>query len=64
MPFIVIYLFEGRNQEQKNTIAKEITDIMVRVGKTTPESVDIVFIDVKKSDWAHSGELFEKGSGH
>jgi phenylpyruvate tautomerase PptA (4-oxalocrotonate tautomerase family) len=30
------------------------------VGKTKPEAVDIVFIDVKKSDWAHSGELYDK----
>jgi len=63
MPFIAIYLFEGRTPEQKNTIAKEITEVMVRVGKTTPEAVDIVFFDVKKSDWAHSGELFDKGGG-
>ena len=60
MPFITIYMFEGRTGEQKRQLAKEITEVMVRVGKTKPEAVDIVFIDVKKSDWSHSGELYDK----
>jgi 4-oxalocrotonate tautomerase len=60
MPFITIHMFEGRSGEQKKQLAKEITEVMVRVGKTKPEAVDIVFIDVKKSDWAHSGELCDK----
>ena len=60
MPFITIHMFEGRSGEQKRQLAKEITQVMVRVGKTKPEAVDIVFIDVKKSDWAHSGELYDK----
>jgi len=60
MPFITIHMFEGRSGEQKRQLAKEITEVMVRVGKTKPEAVDIVFIDVKKSDWAHSGELYDK----
>jgi 4-oxalocrotonate tautomerase len=55
-----IYMFEGRTGEQKRQLAKEITEVMVRVGKTKPEAVDIVFTDVKKSDWAHSGELYDK----
>jgi 4-oxalocrotonate tautomerase len=60
MPFITIHMFEGRTGEQKRQLAKEITEVMVRVGKTKPEAVDIVFIDVNKSDWAHSGELYDK----
>jgi 4-oxalocrotonate tautomerase len=60
MPFITIHMFEGRTGEQKRQLAKEITEVMVRVGKTKPEAVDIVFIDVKKSDWAHSGELYDE----
>ena len=60
MPFITISMFEGRTGEQKRQLAKELTEVMVRVGKTKPEAVDIVFIDVKKSDWAHSGELYDK----
>jgi 4-oxalocrotonate tautomerase len=63
MPFITITLFEGRTPAQKRALAKEITDVMVRVAKTTPDAVDIVFVDVKKSDWAHGGELYDKGQG-
>ena len=34
-----------------------ITDIIVDIGKTTPEATHIIFHDIKKSDWAQSGIL-------
>ena len=30
---------------------------MVKIGKTTPEQVHIVFQDVEKSDWGVNGKL-------
>jgi len=30
---------------------------MVRIGKTTPEQVHIVFQDMEKSDWGVNGKL-------
>jgi 4-oxalocrotonate tautomerase len=57
MPFIHVRLFEGRSTEQKREFAKSVTNEAVRILKCTPESVDIVFDDVKKSDWAHQGKL-------
>jgi 4-oxalocrotonate tautomerase len=56
-------MFQGRTPAQKKALAKEITDVVVRVAGTTPDAVEIVFVDVKKSDWAHGGELFDKGEG-
>ena len=57
MPFIHVRLFEGRSTDQKREFAKAVTSEAVKILKCTPESVDIVFDDVKKSDWAHSGKL-------
>ena len=38
MPTIEIKWFDGRSQEQKASVAKAITDIIVDIGKTTPEA--------------------------
>lgn len=56
MPFITVEWYEGRSDEQKAEIAKRITDVMVEVGRTTPEHVWIRFEDAKKSDWMIAGE--------
>ena len=57
MPTIEIKCFDGRSKEQKAKVAKAITDIIVDIGKTTPEATHIIFHDIKKSDWAQSGIL-------
>jgi 4-oxalocrotonate tautomerase len=55
MPTIRIELFEGRTTEQKAALAKEITEACVRVLGGSPGSVDILFFDIRKSDWATGG---------
>jgi 4-oxalocrotonate tautomerase len=50
-------MWPGRTHEQKQKLAKAITDAMVEIGKTTPEATIIVFEDVEKSNWAQSGKL-------
>ena len=57
MPFIHVRLFEGRSIEQKREFSESVTREAVKILKCTPDSVDIVFDDVKKSDWAHNGKL-------
>ena len=57
MPLIHVSLFEGRTVEQKREFAKAVTAESARILKCAPESVDIIFEDVKKSDWASSGKL-------
>jgi 4-oxalocrotonate tautomerase len=58
MPTIRIELFEGRTAEQKAALAKEITAACVRVLGGNPGSVDILFHDMKKHDWATGGVLW------
>ena len=57
MPIVRVEMWPVRTQEQKQKLAKAITDAMVEIGKTTPEATLIVFEDVDKSNWAQSGIL-------
>lgn len=57
MPFIHVRLFEGRTQEQKKAFVEAVTRETARTLNCAPEAVDIVFDDVKKSDWASGGKL-------
>ena len=57
MPNITVQGYAGRTPQQKREITAAITEAMVRIGKTTPEQVHIVFQDVEKSDWGVNGKL-------
>ena len=57
MPIVRVEMWPGRTHEQKQKLAKAITDAMVEIGKTTPEATLIAFEDVDKSNWAQSGIL-------
>jgi len=57
MPIVRVEMWPGRTHEQKQKLAKAITEAMVEIGKTTPEATLIVFEDVDKSNWAQSGIL-------
>ena len=58
MPTIHVELFEGRTVEQKAALAKEFTDACVRVLGGKPDSVDVIFRDVARHDWATGGKLW------
>ncbi|MFQ5828476.1 MAG: 4-oxalocrotonate tautomerase family protein [Candidatus Methylomirabilia bacterium] len=57
MPVITVHLFEGRTDQQKRELVAAITDAFVRIGKTTPEAVHVIFHDVSKANWGHAGKL-------
>lgn len=57
MPLIHVSLYEGRSIEQKREFVKAVTTEAARTLKCPPESVDIIFEDIKKSDWASAGKL-------
>jgi 4-oxalocrotonate tautomerase len=58
MPTLRVELFEGRTDDQKAALARELTEACVRVLGGSPGSVDILFYDIKKSDWATGGVLW------
>ena len=61
MPIVKIEMFAGRTHAQKAELAKAITDDVVRIAKTTPEAVTIVFEDVERDNWAEAGKLASDG---
>ena len=57
MPNITIQWLAGRTDQQRREITEAITDVMVRIGKTTADQVHIVFQDVERSHWGNKGKL-------
>lgn len=60
MPTIRVEMFEGRTPEQKKEFAKALTDAAVKTLGSSPESVDVVMFEIKKSDWASGGVLWSE----
>jgi len=57
VPVVTIEWYEGRSADQKREIAEKLTELLVDVGKTTPDQVWIRFVDSPKSEWAIGGEI-------
>jgi 4-oxalocrotonate tautomerase len=57
MPVVRVSMLEGRTKEQKAALAKAITNALVDIAKTKPESVFVIFENVRKEDWAAAGNL-------
>ncbi len=57
MPMIRVEMFAGRTPDQKRAFAKAVTDSFVETCGGTPQSVQIIFTDVQKGDWATAGKL-------
>ena len=55
MPMIHVELFEGRTPQQKQEFAQALTREAVKILKCTEDSVDIIYTDIKKQDWATAG---------
>jgi 4-oxalocrotonate tautomerase len=60
MPTIVVKIFEGRGAEIKREYAKALTEASTRVLGCDAGAVDVIFEEVKKSDWATGGVLWSE----
>ena len=64
MPHIVIKMFPGRTDKQKERIAKEITDTITRIAGCEEDSVSIAVEEVSSQEWAekvYKPDIMEKG---
>ena len=57
MPHVQITWVEGRSPEQKRTIAKKITTVLVGDGKAKRENIHVSFHDVPATNYAEAGVL-------
>lgn len=60
MPTLHVELFEGRTVEQKAALARALTDACVAVLGGSADSVDVIFRDVARHDWATGGRLWSE----
>ncbi len=58
MPTIKVELFAGRTVEQKRALAQALTEATVRTLGTPADSVDVMFFDIQRQDWATGGVLW------
>jgi 4-oxalocrotonate tautomerase len=58
MPTIRVELFEGRTVEQKRALAQALTEACVKTLGGSADSVDILFYDIARHDWATGGQLW------
>lgn len=64
MPTIRVEMFEGRTLEQKRALAQALTEATVRTLGASPDSVDVVFTEVARHNWATGGQLWsDKAAG-
>lgn len=57
MPVVTVEWLEGRDKDQKDKVAKAITDAIHVIGGAKPEGTYVVFKDVPKENWAAGGTL-------
>lgn len=60
MPTLHVELFEGRTVQQKAALAQALTDACVNVLGGSAASVDVIFRDVARHDWATAGRLWSE----
>jgi 4-oxalocrotonate tautomerase len=57
MPLIRVEMFEGRTQEQKNNMTRELTEAFVRTCGSTPDQVQVMIAEYKPTHWGSNGKL-------
>ncbi|ESU93878.1 4-oxalocrotonate tautomerase [Streptococcus pyogenes] len=60
MPFVTIDLFEGRSQEQKNQLAREVTEVVSRITKAPKENIHVFINDMPEGTYYPQGEMKQK----
>ncbi len=60
MPFVTIDLFEGRSQEQKNQLAREVTEVVSRIAKAPKENIHVFINDMPEETYYPQGEMKQK----
>jgi 4-oxalocrotonate tautomerase len=59
MPVVIVEMWEGRTEEQKEKLIKGITRAFEEIG-VKPEWLNIIIHDVPRSNWGTRGEQSSK----
>jgi 4-oxalocrotonate tautomerase len=55
MPFVQIYIIEGRTEEQKRMVIEKVTQAMVEAADAPKENVRVWIHDIPKENWGIAG---------
>ena len=64
MPTIIVEWAEGRTDEQKVQLVKEITEVVSRVAKAPPEAVSVIIHDNPAANTGRAGKLHHLDQKH
>jgi 4-oxalocrotonate tautomerase len=57
MPIVRIELLPGRTHEQKAKYVEEVTKLTSDVLNCPVESIDVIFVEILPTNWAHAGKF-------
>lgn len=60
MPFLTVNLAEGRSEEQKTALIRELTETVCRVLGSKSEQVRVLINDVPKTNWGIGGKTLKE----
>ena len=63
MPTIRVDLLEGRTVEQERAFSEAVTEVVVKTLGGSADTVDVIFTDIAKHDWATAGKLWSEPRG-
>ncbi|RQT95237.1 4-oxalocrotonate tautomerase [Burkholderia cenocepacia] len=64
MPIIRVELTAGRTPDQKALFVKEVTRLAAQILRCPIDTVDLLFVDVERQNWAHGGEFYSSSQFH
>ena len=60
MPVITIYMREGRSEEQKAQLVKEVTEVTCRILNTQKEEVIVAIVELPDTNIGRAGVLLSR----
>ena len=60
MPLVSMHMYPGRTPEQKAGVVRGITEAVVRELGVSPQSVEVLLIEVPRQHWAFGGTLADQ----
>jgi 4-oxalocrotonate tautomerase len=61
MPLVTIKIIEGRTKEQKQGMAKDVTDAIAKNIGCPPTAVQIDIVEMKEENFAVGGKMWSEG---
>jgi 4-oxalocrotonate tautomerase len=51
MPHVIVKMYPGSSEEQKNKLSEEITKIIINITKKTEAAISIAIEEIEEKEW-------------